>query len=52
MKEIKWCTINDEYMNYLRNVENKIPQINYGEFGFKPFFAPLFEKGNSPDINY
>ena len=39
---MKWCTINKKYMNYLREKEGRIPEIEYGS-RLKPFFSPLFE---------
>ncbi len=38
-----WCTIKEEYINYLKQFEPRTPHINYGEDKLKPFFAPLFK---------
>ena len=39
-----WCTINKEYISFLKNYDSRIPNIDYGNNGYKPFFSPLFEK--------
>ena len=39
-----WCTINKEYISFLKNHDSRIPNIDYGNNGYKPFFSPLFEK--------
>ncbi len=41
---MKWCTIDSEYINYLKKVDGRVPNTEYGEYKFKPFFSPLFEK--------
>ena len=41
-----WYTIEDEFLNYLRGVESRIPYNNYGDDKFKPFFGALFEVGD------
>lgn len=43
---MKWCTIDTEYIAFLKKVDERIPNIEYGEYKFKPFFSPLFVKGN------
>lgn len=43
---MNWCTIDIDYMNYLKEFDKRIPNIEYGEYKFKPFFSPLFTKGN------
>lgn len=40
---MKYITINEEYLSYLRSKESKIPFQNYGEYKYKPFISPLFE---------
>ena len=40
---MQWLVIDEKYLNYLRNIENKIPQSNYGKNKYKPFFGILFE---------
>ena len=37
-----WMVIEEEYLNYLRSVEKRIPFSNYGEDKYKPFFGKLF----------
>ena len=39
-----WCTINKDYISFLKNYDSRIPNIDYGNNGYKPFFSPLFEK--------
>ena len=39
-----WCTINKDYISFLKNYDSRIPNIDYGKNGYKPFFSPLFEK--------
>lgn len=41
---MKWCTIRKEYVEYLKRFDKRIPNVEYGEYKFKPFFSPLFEK--------
>ncbi len=43
---MKWCTIDNDYISYLKKFDERIPNIEYGEYKFKPFFSPLFTKGN------
>lgn len=38
-----WVIISEDYLNYLRGFEPRIPHSNYGETKFKPFFGTLFE---------
>ncbi len=40
---MKWITISEKYLSYLRTVESRIPQSDYGKKRFKPFFGVLFE---------
>lgn len=40
---MRWINVNETYLDYLRNVENRIPRTNYGKDRFKPFFGILFE---------
>ena len=44
MEHNKWQIINEEYLIYLRNYENRIPFYDYGENKLKPFFNTLFVK--------
>lgn len=39
-----WIVIDETYLNYLRQYEQRIPYSNYGQDKFKPFFGVLFEK--------
>ena len=42
---MKWIIIDEDYLNYLRKIENRIPYSNYGKDKFKPFFGELFTVG-------
>ncbi|MCL2522819.1 MAG: type III toxin-antitoxin system ToxN/AbiQ family toxin [Erysipelotrichales bacterium] len=44
MNDLKWYTINDNYTEYLRSFEPRIPKNNYGPDKFKPLFGIIFEK--------
>ena len=39
-----WCTIDKDYISFLKKYDSRIPNIDYGNNGHKPFFSPLFEK--------
>ena len=39
-----WCTIDKDYISFLKKYDGRIPNIDYGNNGYKPFFSPLFEK--------
>lgn len=41
-----WIVVPEEYLNYLRSSESRIPNSNYGEDKYKPFFGELFSVGN------
>ena len=41
-----WKIIDDNYLNYLRRIEGRIPLTNYGSDKMKPFFGSLFEVDN------
>ncbi|MCK4257597.1 MAG: type III toxin-antitoxin system ToxN/AbiQ family toxin [Halanaerobiales bacterium] len=43
---MKWYTVEEKFLTYLRNVEKRIPKIDYGDDKFKPFFGKLFEIGD------
>lgn len=43
---MNWLVIDEEYLNYLRETEYRIPHSNYGKEKFKPFFGTLFETEN------
>ncbi len=40
----KWVTIDEEYLDLLRKVDNRVPFSDYGKDKYKPFFGTLFEK--------
>jgi protein AbiQ len=42
---MKWYTVEEYFLNYLRNNEKRIPKTDYSK-RFKPFFGSLFEIGN------
>ncbi|KDE69541.1 type III toxin-antitoxin system ToxN/AbiQ family toxin, partial [Fusobacterium necrophorum] len=39
-----WCSIDKEYIQFLKTIDSRIPHAEYGKEYFKPFFAPLFER--------
>ncbi len=41
-----WVVVDEKYLNYLRDIEPKIPYSDYGENKFKPFLGELFEIGD------
>ena len=43
---MNWKVISDDYLNYLRSKENRIPNTNYGEGKMKPFFGELMKIDN------
>lgn len=43
---MRWYSIEESYITYLREVENRVPFIDYGSDKFKPFFGNLFEIGD------
>ena len=43
---MKWINVNEDYLDYLRNVESRIPRTDYGSDKYKPFFGVLFEIGD------
>lgn len=40
---MEWLVIDEEYLNYLRSYEKRIPRSDYGRDKYKPFFGTLFE---------
>ena len=40
---MRWINVNENYLDYLRKYENRIPYSDYGTDKFKPFFGILFE---------
>ena len=43
---MKWINVDENYLDYLRTVENRIPRTDYGSDKYKPFFGVLFETDN------
>lgn len=43
---MKWINVNENYLDYLRQAENRIPRTDYGTNRYKPFFGILFEVGD------
>lgn len=43
---MNWINVNEAYLDYLRNVEPRIPRTDYGSDRYKPFFGVLFEVGD------
>ena len=41
---MEWINVNEEYLDYLRKIEKRVPRTDYGENKYKPFFGNLFEK--------
>ena len=40
---MNWLVIDEKYLDYLRETENRIPFSDYGKDKYKPFFGILFE---------
>ena len=40
---MRWINVDENYLDYLRNYESRIPRTDYGENKYKPFFGVLFE---------
>lgn len=38
-----WLVVDENYLDYLRKVEKRIPRSDYGNDKYKPFFGILFE---------
>lgn len=36
---MKWINVNDNYLDFLREYENRIPRTNYGNNKYKPFLG-------------
>lgn len=41
---MKWIHVNENYLDYLRNVEKRIPKTDYWTDKYKPFFLEFFLK--------
>ncbi|SHJ88036.1 protein AbiQ [Hathewaya proteolytica DSM 3090] len=40
---MKWYTVEENFLNWLRSYECRIPNTDYGQDKLKPFFGALFE---------
>lgn len=40
---MKWINVDENYLDYLRSFEKRIPKTDYGSDKYKPFFGVLFE---------
>lgn len=45
-RDVKWLVLNDNYLDFLRELEPRIPNTSYGTNKYKPFFGSLFETDN------
>lgn len=43
---MKWIIVDENYLDYLRSIESRIPKTDYGSDKYKPFFGVLFETNN------
>lgn len=43
---MRWINVNEQYLDYLRKIESRIPRTDYGTGKYKPFFGVLFEVGD------
>lgn len=43
---MRWINVNEKYLDYLREIERRIPRTDYGTDRYKPFFGILFEVGD------
>lgn len=43
---MEWINVNEQYLDYLRETEHRIPRTDYGNDRYKPFFGILFEVGD------
>lgn len=41
-----WINVDENFLDYLRSVESRIPKTEYGNDSYKPFFGILFQKGD------
>lgn len=44
MNKLKWVILNPEYIDYLKKIDSRIPNYDYGEGHLKPFYGNLLEK--------
>lgn len=42
-KKMNWAILKNDYLDFLRSFEKRIPKTNYGTDKYKPFFGILFE---------
>ena len=42
-EKMKWIILNEQYLDFLRAFEKRIPRTDYGTDKYKPFFGILFE---------
>ncbi|MGN0715859.1 MAG: type III toxin-antitoxin system ToxN/AbiQ family toxin [Anaerovoracaceae bacterium] len=47
---MQWKVVDENYLNYLRSFDSRIPHSNYGADKYKPFFGVLFDLDD--DISY
>lgn len=40
---MRWINVDEQYLDYLRGYEKRIPFTDYGTDKYKPFFGVLFE---------
>ena len=38
---MKWINVDENYLDYLRSFEKRIPKTDYGSDKYKPFFGVL-----------
>lgn len=43
IKKMNWIILNEQYLDFLRSFEKRIPRTDYGTDRYKPFFGILFE---------
>lgn len=43
---MRWYSVDEIFLMFLRNYEKRIPYVDYGDDKFKPFFGALFEIGD------
>ena len=39
-----WCTIDKDYISFLKKYDSRIPNIDYGNNGYKPFLVLYLKK--------
>ncbi len=43
---MRWINVDEKYMDYLRSIERRVPETDYGNDKYKPFFGVLFDADN------